>query len=150
MLCATLGIVSAEVELHAPFTPRGLTKRTLHYYFVEADRAGEMGEKGADQSLRALFAGPLLVLLTAETAVVVWLIFSRCVVDLQPSNGNNDALYMRHIMPAFNSALQNNGVVLLFGARQMGKSTLVKSLAGEGSEARPLTLDDPTILIQPV
>lgn len=53
---------------------------------------------------------------------------------------------MRHITPAFNSALQDNPVVLLIGARQVGKSTLVKSLTGEGSGAQYLTLDDPTVL----
>ncbi len=59
-------------------------------------------------------------------------------------------MYRRHITPAFKSALQDNPVVLLIGARQVGKSTLVKSLAGEGSKAQYLTLDDLTILNQPI
>lgn len=46
----------------------------------------------------------------------------------------------------FSAAIEDNPVVLLIGARQVGKSTLVKSLAGEGSGAQYLTLDDPTIV----
>lgn len=43
--------------------------------------------------------------------------------------------------------MSDSSVVLLVGARQIGKSALVRSLAGEGSKgAAPyLTLDDPTI-----
>ena len=56
-------------------------------------------------------------------------------------------MYRRHITTAFNAALGDSPVVLLVGARQVGKSTLVQSLAGEGSSAAQyLTLDDPTVL----
>lgn len=56
-------------------------------------------------------------------------------------------MYRRHITTVFNAALQDSPVVLLIGARQVGKSTLVQSLAGEGSSAAQyLTLDDPTVL----
>jgi len=56
-------------------------------------------------------------------------------------------VYRRHITTAFNAALGDSPVVLLVGARQVGKSTLVQSLAGEGrGAAQYLTLDDPTVL----
>jgi predicted AAA+ superfamily ATPase len=56
-------------------------------------------------------------------------------------------VYRRHITTVFTAALQDSPVVLLVGARQVGKSTLVQSLTGEGSSAAQyLTLDDPTIL----
>ncbi len=56
-------------------------------------------------------------------------------------------MYRRHITTAFNAALGDSPVVLLVGARQVGKSTLVQSLAGEGrGAAQYLTLDDPTVL----
>lgn len=56
-------------------------------------------------------------------------------------------MYRRHITTAFNAALNDSPVVLLVGARQVGKSTLVQSLTGEGSSAAQyLTLDDPTVI----
>lgn len=57
-------------------------------------------------------------------------------------------MYERYITSSFKAALNDSPVVLLVGARQVGKSTLVQSLAGEGSDAAAqyLTLDDPTIL----
>ncbi len=69
-------------------------------------------------------------------------------VDIQPSNGDNDAVYERYITSAFKAALSDSPVVLLVGARQVGKSTLVQTLIGEGSgaAAQYLTLDDPTVL----
>ena len=56
-------------------------------------------------------------------------------------------MYRRNITTAFKAALGDSPVVLLVGARQVGKSTLVQSLAGEGrGAAQYLTLDDPTVL----
>jgi predicted AAA+ superfamily ATPase len=55
-------------------------------------------------------------------------------------------VFPRHISTAFNAALDDNPVVLLIGARQVGKSTLVQLIAGEERGAQYLTLDDPTIL----
>jgi len=56
-------------------------------------------------------------------------------------------VYRRHITTAFKAALGDSPVVLLVGARQVGKSTLVQSLAGEErGAAQYLTLDDPTVL----
>ncbi|MFL6233270.1 MAG: ATP-binding protein [Thermoanaerobaculia bacterium] len=53
-------------------------------------------------------------------------------------------MYPRNLTPILGDALGDRPVVLLNGARQVGKSTLVQSLAGEG--AQYLTLDDPTVL----
>jgi uncharacterized protein len=52
----------------------------------------------------------------------------------------------RAITPKLQSALKDNPVVLLTGARQTGKSTLANMLVGGDFPARYLTLDDPVIL----
>ncbi len=52
----------------------------------------------------------------------------------------------RNITTPLLDALADNPVVLLHGARQTGKSTLVQWLASEGHPARYLTLDDPVVL----
>jgi len=54
-------------------------------------------------------------------------------------------MYTRHISPLLVDALADTPVVLLNGARQTGKSTLVKSLAAS-SAYRYLTLDDHAVL----
>ncbi len=48
----------------------------------------------------------------------------------------------RHITPRVLEALADTPVVLLNGARQTGKSTLVKAISSGGHEARYITLDD--------
>ncbi len=48
--------------------------------------------------------------------------------------------------PLLLDALKDNPVVLLNGARQVGKSTLVEWLASHGHTARYVTLDDATVL----
>lgn len=50
-------------------------------------------------------------------------------------------MYTRHILPLLYEALADTPVVLLNGARQTGKSTLVQSLSA-GHARRYLTLDD--------
>jgi len=55
-------------------------------------------------------------------------------------------MFRRNIQPQLLAALADTPVVLLSGARQTGKSTLVKYLAAEAYPARYLTLDDATIL----
>lgn len=50
-------------------------------------------------------------------------------------------MYTRHILPLLNEALADTPVVLLNGARQAGKSTLVQSLSAKNNR-RYLTLDD--------
>ncbi|MFN3369772.1 MAG: hypothetical protein ACK4ZX_10345, partial [Thermus sp.] len=54
----------------------------------------------------------------------------------------NRPIYPRFLTPRLLEALQDTPVVFLAGARQMGKSTLVRRL-GHG---RYLTLDDPLVL----
>ncbi|MGH7441815.1 MAG: AAA family ATPase [bacterium] len=53
-------------------------------------------------------------------------------------------MYKRHLTAGLKAALQDTPVVLLTGARQTGKTTLVRSLAG--GEAGLLTLDDSSTL----
>lgn len=52
------------------------------------------------------------------------------------------ALVPRHIRPHLVAALQESRVVCLLGARQAGKSTLVRSVAESEHPARYVTLDD--------
>src|SRR3954452_1206610 len=54
-------------------------------------------------------------------------------------------MYSRHIASFLREALTDRPVVLLNGARQVGKSTLVQTLT-EGSPRRYFTLDDSTVL----
>ncbi len=56
-------------------------------------------------------------------------------------------MHTRHIAPQLSEALSDTPVVVINGARQSGKSTLVQSLAGSGAAPRRyLTLDDSAIL----
>jgi len=55
-------------------------------------------------------------------------------------------LIPRHIRPQIVEALGDARVVCLLGARQAGKSTLIKSIASEEHPARYLTLDNPPTL----
>lgn len=55
-------------------------------------------------------------------------------------------MYTRNIIPNLVEALSDTPVVLLNGARQTGKSTLVKSLAEGVHPARYMTLDDAGVL----
>jgi predicted AAA+ superfamily ATPase len=54
-------------------------------------------------------------------------------------------MYRRNIEPAVEAALNDTRVVLLNGARQTGKSTLVQKIA-QARDARYLTLDDEAVL----
>ena len=68
------------------------------------------------------------------------LINHRIVVDYRP-------MIARNITANCSAALLDTPVLLLAGARQTGKSTLAKELAGSLSLARSfLTLDDPSTL----
>ncbi len=49
-------------------------------------------------------------------------------------------MFPRHIQPLLAEALSDTPVVLLNGARQTGKSTLVQTLAG-GTRRRYLTME---------
>ena len=55
-------------------------------------------------------------------------------------------LIPRHIRPLLVEALAETRVVCLLGARQVGKSTLVRAVAEDEHPARYLTLDDPATL----
>jgi uncharacterized protein len=55
-------------------------------------------------------------------------------------------LISRHIRPHLVDSLKEARVVCLLGARQTGKSTLVRAVADDEHPARYLTLDDPTTL----
>lgn len=55
-------------------------------------------------------------------------------------------LIPRHIRPQLVEALGEARVVCLLGARQSGKSTLVRAIAADEHPARYLTLDDPATL----
>jgi len=55
-------------------------------------------------------------------------------------------MFPRHIVPRLQAALSDSPVVLLNGARQTGKTTLVRWLSERGRRARYLTLDDAATL----
>lgn len=55
-------------------------------------------------------------------------------------------MFERHLAPRLLEALADTPVVLLHGARQTGKSTLVRRLASQEHPARYLTLDDAGVL----
>jgi len=52
----------------------------------------------------------------------------------------------RHIISSLLEALSDTPVVLLTGARQTGKSTLVKAIASDYHPARYITLDNLSML----
>jgi uncharacterized protein len=54
-------------------------------------------------------------------------------------------LFPRHARPLVLEALADTRIVLVMGARQVGKTTLTRSIATEDYPAQALTLDDPTI-----
>lgn len=54
-------------------------------------------------------------------------------------------MYQRYLTPLVTEALQDTPVVLLQGARQVGKSTLAKTLLERHAEGRYLSLDDPAV-----
>jgi predicted AAA+ superfamily ATPase len=58
---------------------------------------------------------------------------SRLVVQFHPSSGRNYTMYPRNIRQSALDALSDSPVVLINGARQTGKSTLVKDLAAQGT-----------------
>jgi predicted AAA+ superfamily ATPase len=55
-------------------------------------------------------------------------------------------IYTRNILQNILRSLKNNPVVLINGARQVGKSTLVEELVKEGYQAKYLSFDDHAIL----
>jgi hypothetical protein len=72
-----------------------------------------------------------------------WLKINRYVVDFQPFANYIAGVYQRNIVPLIHETLQDTPVVHLNGARQTGKSTLVRSgivvaqtLPARGSDPR--------------
>ena len=55
-------------------------------------------------------------------------------------------MFQRNIRESLKEALDDTPVVLLIGARQVGKSTLAQSLDDGGYKPKYLTFDDPTVL----
>ena len=63
------------------------------------------------------------------------------VVEISPPSGENYAMFPRNISRRLASAMTDTPVVLLSGARQTGKTTLVREVAAKA--ALPyVTLDD--------
>ena len=68
------------------------------------------------------------------------------VVEIRPPGGYISAMIPRHISARLLEALADTPVVLLHGARQTGKSTLVQHITSSDHPARYLTLDDTVVL----
>ena len=75
-----------------------------------------------------------------------WLKINHPVVDFQPQTGYISYMFPRHIASRMLEALADSPVVLLHGARQTGKSTLVQHIASGEHQARYLTFDDTNVL----
>jgi len=70
----------------------------------------------------------------------------RKLVENHPLDGYISSMIRRHLTPTLLEALADTPAVFLQGARQTGKSTLVKSLAEHGHAADYLTLDHAAVL----
>jgi predicted AAA+ superfamily ATPase len=66
-------------------------------------------------------------------------------VEFRPPNGDTGQVYQRSVIGRVMEALADTPVVLLHGARQVGKSTLAAMVVKAGYQARYLTLDDPGV-----
>lgn len=66
-------------------------------------------------------------------------------VAIRPDDGYITAMIRRSILPRLEEALSQRPVVLLHGARQTGKTTLVRLIAERNSTGRYVTLDDATM-----
>jgi len=69
----------------------------------------------------------------------------RASVAIRPEDGYISAMIRRSILPRLEQALSQRPVVLLHGARQTGKTTLVRSIAERNPKGRYVTLDDATL-----
>jgi uncharacterized protein len=63
---------------------------------------------------------------------------------ISPLHGENEVMYRRNIVHRVASALADTRVVLLSGARQVGKSTLAEALARQRG-GKYFSLDDPAV-----
>jgi hypothetical protein len=66
-------------------------------------------------------------------------------VAISPDDGYITAMIRRSILPRLEQALSQRPVVLLHGARQTGKTTLVRAIAERNGTGRYVTLDDATM-----
>jgi len=64
---------------------------------------------------------------------------------IRPDSGYIAAMIRRNILTRLDEALSQRPVVLLYGARQTGKTTLVRSIVERDPKARYVTLDDATL-----
>ena len=68
-------------------------------------------------------------------------------VDFQPSSGlKSSSVIRRHLEDAVAAGLSDSPVVLLVGARQSGKSTLIQADQFQRGGRRFLTFDDASVL----
>jgi predicted AAA+ superfamily ATPase len=68
------------------------------------------------------------------------------VVEIRPQRGYLVVMLERYISDRLLEALADSPVVLLHGARQTGKSTLVQNITSTGHRAKYFTLDDAVVL----
>ena len=68
------------------------------------------------------------------------------VVDFHPPGGYISGMFERHVSSRLLAALADSPVVLLHGARQTGKSTLVQHITSSEHPARYFTFDDISVL----
>jgi predicted AAA+ superfamily ATPase len=68
------------------------------------------------------------------------------VAEIHPPSGYNSTMIRRNILNNFKAALTDTSVVLVTGARQTGKSTLVKHIDENDPARKYITLDDLTTL----
>jgi len=72
--------------------------------------------------------------------------FNHHVVDFQPRSGQDSAMFERHLQPAIEAALADTPATMVVGARQAGKTTLVRAVAASAAEASYHSLDDQDVL----
>lgn len=74
------------------------------------------------------------------------MIFNHQMVDFQPANGRKSTMYPRHMLKQVRDALADSPVTLIHGARQVGKTTMVRDLLGGPGGFRYISLDSSSVL----
>jgi len=85
-------------------------------------------------------------ILHGKHKIIFYMQIVHLVVDIHPQKEYFPRMFPRHISSRLLEALSDSPVVLLHGARQTGKSTLVQQIASQGHKAQYLTLDDTAVL----
>ncbi len=75
-----------------------------------------------------------------------WMKIRHLMVDFHPSDRYFGGMYKRSVRSEVLAALEDTPVVFVNGARQTGKSTLVREIAETAHPARYITFDDATSL----